>query len=127
MFSSEWQENLGQFLHHKLPYSEYGDVWFLIPLTTFLGLIKLENHDDKQNNDSVDWKDDDGDRGCCEIQQRFPSLGLRSLSSSGSNHTFVNKLTKLGRCDRETIELTNNSNDKFDNVSIVRTAGRANK
>ena len=42
-------------------------------------------------NYSVDWKDDDGDRGCCEIQQRFPSLGLRSLSSSGSNHTFVNK------------------------------------
>ena len=96
MFSSEWQENLGQFLHHKLPYSEYGDVWFLIPLTTFLGLIKLENHDDKQINDSVDWKDDDGDRGCCEIQQRFPSLGLRSLSSSGSNHTFVNKGRGLG-------------------------------
>ena len=73
-------------------------------------------------NDSVDWKDDDGDRGCCEIQQRFPSLGLRSLSSSGSNHTFVNKLTKLGRCDRETIELANNSNDSF-----VRTAGRESK
>ena len=33
-----------------------------------------------------------------------------------------NKLTKLGRCDRETIELANNSND-----SIVRTAGRASK
>ena len=33
-----------------------------------------------------------------------------------------NKLTKLGRCDRETIELADNSND-----SIVRTAGRASK
>ena len=33
-----------------------------------------------------------------------------------------NKLTKLGRCDRETIEWANNSND-----SIVRTAGRVSK
>ena len=33
-----------------------------------------------------------------------------------------NKLTKLGRCDRETIELANHSND-----SIVRTAGRESK
>ena len=33
-----------------------------------------------------------------------------------------NKLTKLGRCDRETIELANHSND-----NIVRTAGRARK
>ena len=32
----------------------------------------------------------------------------------------LNKLTKLGRCDRETIELANKSND-----SIVRTAERA--
>ena len=36
--------------------------------------------------------------------------------------TKENKLTKLGRCDRETIELANNSND-----SIVRAAGRASK
>ena len=34
----------------------------------------------------------------------------------------INKLTKLGRCDRETIELANHSND-----NIVRTAGRASK
>ena len=33
-----------------------------------------------------------------------------------------NKLTKLGRCDRETIELANYSND-----GIVRTAGRTSK
>ena len=33
-----------------------------------------------------------------------------------------NKLTKLGRCDRKTIELANHSND-----NIVRTAGRASK
>ena len=40
-----------------------------------------------------------------------------------ANHwTTRNKLTKLGRCDRETIELANNSND-----SIVRTAWRACK
>ena len=40
-----------------------------------------------------------------------------------ANHwTTRNKLTKLGRCDRETIELANNSND-----SIVRTAGRTSK
>ena len=32
----------------------------------------------------------------------------------------LNKLTKLGRCDRETIELANNSN-----ASIVRTVGKA--
>ena len=36
--------------------------------------------------------------------------------------TKSNKLTKLDRCDRETIELANYSND-----SIVRTAGRASK
>ena len=35
---------------------------------------------------------------------------------------MINKLTKLGRCDRETIKLANNSND-----SIVRTAGRTSK
>ena len=40
-----------------------------------------------------------------------------------ANHwTTRNKLTKLGRCDRETIEWANNSND-----SIVRTAGRVSK
>ena len=33
--------------------------------------------------------------------------------------SFKNKLTKLSRCDRETIQLANNSNN-----SIVRTAGR---
>ena len=36
--------------------------------------------------------------------------------------SFKNKLTKLGRCDRETIELANNSKD-----SIVRTTGRVSK
>ena len=45
---------------------------------------------------------------------------LYSLENhKNGNH---NKLTKLGRCDRETIELANNSND-----SIVRTAGRESK
>ena len=56
-------------------------------------------------------------------------VGLKSKIrfNSSLTKTFVyiagvNKLTKLGRCDRETIELANNSND-----SIVRTAGRTSK
>ena len=49
-------------------------------------------------------------------------LVCKSDDSSGNDTINDNKLTKLGRCDRETIELANNSND-----SIVRTAGRASK
>ena len=44
------------------------------------------------------------------------------LSGAKKGPQRINKLTKLGRCDRETIEWANNSND-----SIVRTAGRVSK
>ena len=40
----------------------------------------------------------------------------------GWMHCLLNKPTKLGRCDRATIELAKYSND-----SIVRTARRASK
>ena len=55
------------------------------------------------------------------ITEMFDSA-LDSKVKSFKTGNILNKLTKLGRCDRETIELANHSND-----NIVRTAGRASK
>ena len=53
-------------------------------------------------------------------------MNMSTMAMSGRSCVALiegkNKLTKLGRCDRETIELANNSNG-----SIVRTAGRESK
>ena len=68
--------------------------------------------------------------GADELLKRLP-VGGGGVDGGGGDTIGVsrniqirisNKLTKLGRCDRETIELANHSND-----SIVRTAGRASK
>ena len=64
----------------------------------------------------LDWSDNTSD--FITIRESWLSK-VFGRNWPSSNH---NKLTKLGRCDRETIELANHSND-----SIVRTAGRASK
>ena len=72
-----------------------------------------------------------GFRGCLVWSNNYHLHQYITLSLiSFQNHSSCrecpklccNKLTKLGRCDRETIELANHSND-----NIVRTAGRVSK